>query len=90
MRLRYKRRTWPEHMFNILNNHSRKGKNPPMVCKILDWVSSFPHGIPRSCGRLFYVLEGMGFRNCRFPLFGSRIAFVIWQPVLLRIPSGKD
>jgi hypothetical protein len=77
-------------MFHILNTHSGKGKNPPMVCKILDWVSSFRHGIPKLRGRLFYVLEGMGFRNCQFPLFGFRIAFVIWQPALLRIRSGKD
>jgi hypothetical protein len=77
-------------MFNMLNTYSGKGKNPPMVCKILDRVSAYPHGIPMACGTLFYLLEGMGFRNCQFPLFGSRIAFDIWRPALIRIPSGKD
>jgi len=77
-------------MFNMLNRLPGKGKNPPMVCKFLDGVSAFPLGIPRFCGKLFYLLEGMGFRNCRFPLFGFRIALPIGQPALLRIRSGKD
>ena len=77
-------------MFNRLNSGMAEGKYPPMVCKFLDAVSAFSREIYRLCKGTLYLLEGMGFRNCRFPLFGSRIAFVIWQPVLLRIPSGKD
>jgi len=77
-------------MFNRLNIRMAEGKYPPMVCKFLDAMSAFPYEIYRLCEGTLYLLEGMGFRNCRFPLFGSRIAFVTWQPVLLRIRSGKD
>jgi hypothetical protein len=77
-------------MFNMLNSYSEKGKNPAKVCKILDRVSAYSHGTTMPCGAPFYLLEGMGFRNCQFPLFGSRIAFDIWQPALIRIPIGKD
>src|SRR6202021_1263506 len=55
-----RRGTKSEHMFNMLNTYSGKGKNPPMVCKILDRVSAYPHDIPMACGTLFYLLEGMG------------------------------
>ena len=77
-------------MFNILNILVKLRNYSPLVCKFLDGVSAFPLGIPRFCGELFYLLEGMGFRNCRFPLFGFRIALPIGQPALLRIRSGKD
>jgi hypothetical protein len=77
-------------MFNMLNTETKEGKNPPMVCKILDWVSSFPLGFPKFSARLFYLLEEMGFRNCQFPLFGFRIALPIGESASLRIRNGKD
>ncbi len=61
-----------------------------MVCKFLDSVFVFLHGMQLRSGSFSYLLERMDLRNCAFPLVGLRIAFSIWQPALIRIRSGKD
>jgi hypothetical protein len=77
-------------MFNILNKEPGKGKNSPRVCKFLDSLSPFSHGIRRLRESLSYVLERMGFRNRGFQPVGLRIAFSIGRPAFLGIRSGKD
>jgi hypothetical protein len=77
-------------MFNILNRWIREGKNSPMVCKFLDSVSAFFHGIRGRHGRLFYLLERIGLRNSMFLPVGLRIAFLIERPAFVRIRRGKD
>jgi hypothetical protein len=77
-------------MFILLNTTTDPRKYSPLVCKILDWMSSLFHGMQRLCGDSSYLLETMGLRDGQFPPFGFRIAFPILQPVLLRIRSGRD
>ena len=48
-----------------------------MVCKILDSLSAFSHGILLPLERPFYLLEWMGLRNEGLQAFGLRIAFSI-------------
>jgi hypothetical protein len=61
-----------------------------MVCKFLDSVSAFFHGIPGLKKRPSYLVERIGLTNDGFEPVGLRIAFAMWQPVLIRIRSGKD
>jgi hypothetical protein len=77
-------------MFNMLNKGMGKGKNSPRVCKFLDSLSVFSHGIQRFHGSLCYLLERMGFRNRGFQPVGLRIAFFIGRLAFLGIRSGKD
>jgi hypothetical protein len=88
--LGYNDRVRAEHMFNMLNNGIRGGKNSPMVRKFVDSASAFFHGIPGLKKRPSYLVERMGLTIGGFEPVGLRIAFVIWQPVLIRIRSGKD
>jgi hypothetical protein len=64
-------------MFNMLNTLPETGKQPPMVCKILDSLSVFFRGILLPSERPFYLLERMGLRNHGFQAFGLRIAFTV-------------
>jgi hypothetical protein len=64
-------------MFNILNTLPETGKQSPIVCKILDSLSAFSHGILLPLERPFYPLERMGLRNHGFRAFGLRIAFTV-------------
>jgi hypothetical protein len=89
-RLGYKDGTRPEHMFNMLNRWIKEGKDSPMVCKFLDSLSAFFHGIHPFSGRPCYLLEEMELTDGTFPPFGFRTAFLICQPGLNRIRSGKD
>ena len=77
-------------MFNMLNTRIEKGKNPPMVCKFLDSLSPFSHGIRGLRESPFYLLERMGLRNRVFQPVGLRIAFSMARPAFLGIRSGKD
>jgi hypothetical protein len=79
-----------EHMFNMLNSWVGKGKNSPRVCKFIDSLSAFWHGIQRFRESLSYLLEQMGLRNRAFQPVGLRIAFSIARPTFLGIRSGKD
>jgi hypothetical protein len=79
-----------EQMFNMLNRRATRGKKPPIVCKSLDSVSRVTHGPAAWFEGRFYVLECRQLRNEVFPGVGLRIALIVLQPVLMRIPSGKD
>jgi hypothetical protein len=68
-------------MFNMLNNEIPGGKNSPMVCKFLDSVSAFFHGIPGLKKRPSYLVERIGLTSGGFESVGLRIAFAMWQPV---------
>jgi hypothetical protein len=61
-----------------------------MVCKFLDSLFAFFHGIHQLYGGLPYLLERMDLRNCAFQPVGLRIAFPIGRPAFNRIRSGKD
>jgi hypothetical protein len=77
-------------MFNMLNNEIREGKNSPMVCKLLDWVSAFRHCLLPLLGRPSYLLERMDLRDGAFLPVGLRIAFCICGPTFVRIRTGRD
>jgi hypothetical protein len=77
-------------MFSLLNTVTKLRKYSPLVCKILDWMSSLFHGFQRLCRGFSYLVETMGLRDGQFPRFGFRIAFRIWQPGLIQIRGGKD
>jgi hypothetical protein len=77
-------------MFNILNKGIREGRNSPMVCKFLDSVSDFFHEVPGLKEGPSYLVERMGLKSGGLEPVGLRIAFAMWQPVLIRIRSGKD
>jgi hypothetical protein len=79
-----------EHMFNMLNSRMERGKNSPMVCKILSRMSAIRHGFELVLLRRSYLLEKMGLRNCVFQPVGLRIAFSMARPAFLGIRSGKD
>lgn len=61
-----------------------------MVCKILDGLSELSHGVRDGFGTRHYLLEGKQLRNRVFKEVGLRIAFLVRQPVLIRIRSRKD
>jgi len=61
-----------------------------MVCKFLDSMSAFFHGIPGAKESSSYLLEGMGLKNRGVAPVGLRIASATWQPILIRIRAGKD
>jgi hypothetical protein len=79
-----------EQVFSLLNSQTVAGKNPARMCKILDSLSLFSHGIWRRFLRPFYLLEGLRLRSMLSPRVGYGIAFFLRQPALLRIRSGKD
>jgi hypothetical protein len=78
-----------ERVFNILNKRTRRGKKPPMVCKFIDSLSELSHGLTCWFEGSFYLLEGRELRNRVFAGVGLRIAFLVAQPVLIRIPRRK-
>jgi hypothetical protein len=77
-------------MFSLLNSESAKGKIPARMCKILDSLSQFFHGVwPRfSCA--FYPIEDERIRSKHSVAVGLSIALLVRQPALLRIRSRKD
>ena len=77
-------------MFSLLNRRLGGGKNPARMGKILNNLSLFFHGVWRQFSWPFYLVEGERLRSEGFPGVGHRIAFLIRQPVLIRIRSGKD
>ena len=77
-------------MFNMLNTWFEKGKNSPMVCKILSRMSAFRHSFALVLPPHSYLLERVGLRNREFQPVGLRIAFPIRRPVFSRICGGKD
>jgi hypothetical protein len=77
-------------MFNMLNTWEKRGKKPPMVCKILGRLSGVSHGLRELFGRRRYLIEGRQLRNEVFGEAGTRIAFLFRQPVLIRVRSRKD
>jgi hypothetical protein len=79
-----------EQVFSLLNGQALVGKNPARMCKILDSLSLFFHGIWRGFLRPVYLLEGLRLRSELSPEVGYRIAFFLRQPALLRIRGGKD
>ena len=76
-------------MFNMLNKRAQRGKKPPMVCKILDWLTELSGGLSGLFGLYRYVFEDRELRNRVFEEVGLRIAFLVRQPVLIRIRIGK-
>jgi hypothetical protein len=74
----------------MLNSRMERGKNSPVVCKILSKMSAIRHGFAPALPRRSYLLEGMGLRNLGFLPVGLRIAFFIGRPAFLGIRSGKD
>jgi hypothetical protein len=79
-----------EHMFNMLNSRIGRGKNSPMVCKILSRMSAFRHGVALVLQGCSYLLERMGLRRRGFQPVGLRIAFSMGRPAFFRIRKGKD
>jgi hypothetical protein len=77
-------------MFNMLNIEAEEGKNSPMVCKSIDSVSAFFHGIRGLKESPSYLLERTSLKNGGFEAVGLRIAFAKWQPDMIRVRSGKD
>jgi hypothetical protein len=77
-------------MFNMLNATGKRGKKPPVVCKILDGLYEVSHELREWLGRRRYVLEGRRLRNGIFGEVGLRIAFLVRGPVLIRIRSRKE
>jgi hypothetical protein len=77
-------------MFNMLNAWEKRGKKPPMVCKILDGLSRVFRELRELFGRHRYLIEGRQLRNGVFEEVGLRIAFLFRQPVLIRVRSRKD
>jgi hypothetical protein len=61
-----------------------------MVCKFLDSVSTFLHGIHRRYRSVLYLIERVDLKKHLFRPVGLRIAFPIWRPAFIRIRSGKD
>jgi hypothetical protein len=61
-----------------------------MVCKFLDSVSTFLHGIHRQYRSVFYLIERVDLKKHTFPPVGLQIAFLIWRPGFIRIRSRKD
>jgi hypothetical protein len=74
----------------MLNTQEKRGKKPPMVCKILDGLSRGSHGLRALFGKRRYLIESRQLRNGVFGDVGLRIAFVFRQPVLIGICSRKD
>lgn len=72
-------------MFSVLNTQFAMGKQGTRMCKILDSLSTFFHGVGLCFSRSFYLVEGDGFKSGHFTLVGNRIALLIRQPVLIRI-----
>jgi len=77
-------------MFNRVNSRIGKGKNSPMVCKILSKFSAIRHSLALALPPRLYLLERVGLRNRGFQPVGLRIAFPIVRPVFSRICGGKD
>ncbi len=77
-------------MFSLLNIEIDKGRDTAKVCKILDSLSVFFDSIREAVAGLFYLLEGEGVRRNTFPRVGHRIAFVVRQPVWVRIQDGRS
>ena len=70
-------------MFHMLNRGIREGKNSPMVCKFLDWVSAFRHCLLPLLEGPCYLLEGMDLRDRVFLPVGLRIAFSFCRPAFV-------
>lgn len=77
-------------MFSLLNNESAKGKTRARMCKILDSLSQFFHGLLPRFSRAFYFVEGERVRSRHSAAVGPSIALLIRQPALLRIRSRRD
>ena len=76
-------------MFNILNTPPRLRNYPPMVCKILDKLTTFSHARPAAAQGCSYVLERLGLRDLSAPAIGLPIALPI-QAALIHFRKGKD
>lgn len=77
-------------MFSLLNDRFRTGKQRARMCKFLFSLPHFFHDLWQSFSACPYLDEYARFRNRHLAPVGYRIAFLIRQPVLLRIRSGKD
>jgi hypothetical protein len=72
-------------MFNLLNSDSARGKIPARMCKILDSLSQFFHGVWRRFSRGFYFIEDERVISKHSATVGLSIALLIRQLAMLRI-----
>jgi hypothetical protein len=77
-------------MFSLLNTEIDKGKGLAKVCKFLDSLSVFFDSLREGVAGPIYLLEGEGFRSKIIPRVGHQIAFVVRQPVWVRIQVGRS
>lgn len=78
-----------EHMFSLLNNRTRKGKNPPMMRKFLDMVSTFLQCCRGAFRGLLYLLERMSLSIAVLQPIGLRIASATRQPAAVGVRRRK-
>jgi hypothetical protein len=76
-------------MFSILNNLAKKGKNSPLVCKILAVVYAFSLSFFPAFPEPRYLLERMALRNHPIQPIGLRIAFCIPRQGFAGFRTGK-
>ena len=77
-------------MFSLLNKRIGTGKHRVRMYKILNSLPQFFHTLSERFSKNPYLIEGRSFIREDFVLVGHRIAFLVRQPVLLRIRSRKD
>jgi len=76
-------------MFSLMNTKTRKGKNPPMVRKFLDMVSTFLQCCRGAFRGLLYLLERMSLSIPLLQPIGLRIAFATGRPAAVPVRRRK-